>query len=144
MKKLLLCLLLLLMGTGFAKAQTKADSTAIIEVALHYVESWYEGNAERMEKALHPDLAKRIVRMNNGQPTLQEMSAAQLIQAAGSGTGTRTPVAQQQKDVMILDIFRETASVKAVMSGWVDYMHLAKWNGEWKIVNVLWEMKPRQ
>ena len=33
---------------------------------------------------------------------------------------------------------------KAVMSGWIDYMHLAKWNGEWKIVNVLWELKPQK
>jgi hypothetical protein len=46
--------------------------------------------------------------------------------------------------VKILDIFRNTASVRAEMSGWIDYMHIAKWNGEWKIVNVLWETKPRQ
>jgi hypothetical protein len=30
------------------------------------------------------------------------------------------------------------------MSGWIDYMHLAKWNGEWKIANVLWELKPQK
>jgi hypothetical protein len=29
------------------------------------------------------------------------------------------------------------------MSGWIDYMHMAKWNGQWKIVNVLWELKKR-
>jgi hypothetical protein len=28
------------------------------------IEGWYEGNAERMEQALHPDLAKRIVGTN--------------------------------------------------------------------------------
>lgn len=51
---------------------------------------------------------------------------------------------QQQKDVFILDIFENSASVKAIMSGWIDYMHMAKWNGEWKIVNVLWEYKPKK
>jgi hypothetical protein len=25
---------------------------------------------------------------------------------------------------------------------WIDYLHLAKYDGRWKIVNVLWEMKP--
>jgi hypothetical protein len=30
------------------------------------------------------------------------------------------------------------------MSDWIDYMHIAKFNGRWVIVNVLWEMKPRQ
>ncbi len=29
------------------------------------------------------------------------------------------------------------------MSDWIDYLHLARWNGEWKIVNVLWELKPK-
>jgi hypothetical protein len=33
--------------------------------------------------------------------------------------------------------------VKLVAGDWVDYMHLAKWNGQWKIVNVLWQMKPK-
>ena len=34
-----------------------------------------------------------------------------------------------------------TAQVKTVMHDWIDYMQMARWNGEWKIVNVLWEMK---
>ena len=34
------------------------------------------------------------------------------------------------------------ASVKIVAADWVDYLHLAKYNGRWVIVNVLWEMKP--
>lgn len=29
------------------------------------------------------------------------------------------------------------------MATWIDYMHLAKWNGRWVIVNVLWENDPR-
>jgi hypothetical protein len=50
----------------------------------------------------------------------------------------------QQKDITILDVFENAASVKAIMSGWIDYMHMAKINGRWAIVNVLWELKPRQ
>jgi hypothetical protein len=30
------------------------------------------------------------------------------------------------------------------MGDWIDYMHMAKSNGRWVIVNVLWEMKPKQ
>ncbi|HEX6250545.1 MAG TPA: nuclear transport factor 2 family protein [Gemmatimonadaceae bacterium] len=54
------------------------------------------------------------------------------------GGGRNTPADQQIRNVQILDIFGNTASVRAEMSGWIDYMHLARWNGEWKIVNVLW------
>lgn len=124
-------------------AQTTADSAAIRATALNYVEGWYEGSAERMTRALHPDLAKRIVRSGQDGSRLDHMTSSQLIDGTSRGGGTRTPKEQQQKDVVILDIFGNTASVKATMSGWVDYMHLAKWNGEWRIVNVLWELKPR-
>ena len=69
------------------------------------------------------------------------MGAMTLVQRARRGGGKDTPPAQQQKDVEILDIFRNVASVKVTMSGWVDYMHIARFNGRWVIVNVLWEFK---
>jgi hypothetical protein len=65
-----------------------------------------------------------------------------LVQYARAGYGRKTPKEMQQTDVEILDIYENVASAKATMSGWVDYMHLAKWNGRWVIVNVLWELKP--
>ena len=126
-----------------AQAQTSADSAAIRRTALNYVEGWYEGNAERMESALHPELAKRIVLKDeqSGKSFLNVMGATSLIQGARRGGGKNTPKEEQQKDVYILDIYNNAASVKAIMSGWIDYLHIAKWNGEWKIVNVLWEYK---
>ena len=33
------------------------------------------------------------------------------------------------------------AVVKIVASDWVDYFEAVKFNGEWKIINVLWELK---
>jgi hypothetical protein len=41
-----------------ARAQTAADSAAIRATALDYIEGWWTGNAERMERALHSHLAK--------------------------------------------------------------------------------------
>ena len=70
------------------------------------------------------------------------MGAMTLVQFTRGGGGKTTPKEQQQKDVTILDVFENTASVKAVMSGWIDYMHMARYNGRWVIVNVLWELKP--
>lgn len=125
-----------------AQAQTAADTTAIIQAALDYAEGWYEGNGERMTQALHPDLAKRIVHTEDGQSEVQHMGAERLIKATQAGFGTQTPAAEQQKDVVILDIFENAASVKLVMRDWIDYLHVGHYNGEWKIINVLWAMKP--
>ena len=126
-------------------AQTSAsdaDREAIKQTALDYIEGWYEGNPERMERALHPDLAKRIVMTNpQGRSQLQQMSAMGLVQGVKRGGGKNTPKEKQQKDVTILDVFNNAACVKVVASDWIDYLHVAKWNGRWVIVNVLWELK---
>jgi hypothetical protein len=45
-----------------ALAGQKPDPRKEIEQAcLDYIESWYEADGARMERALHPELAKRIV-----------------------------------------------------------------------------------
>jgi CelD/BcsL family acetyltransferase involved in cellulose biosynthesis len=128
------------------QAQTNvsdADKAAIKQTALDYIEGWYEGNSERMERALHPELAKRIVQKDSrGNNRLDQMGAMSLVQGAKRGFGKNTPKEKQMKDVVILDVFENTASVKAVMSDWIDYMHMARWNNRWVIVNVLWELKP--
>lgn len=143
--------LFLLVIAGFlfsvpvVKGQTQvsdADRQAITQTALDYVEGWYEANPERMERALHPDLAKRVVFTDDkGRSRLEQMSAMGLVQGVKRGGGKDTPKERQQKDITILDVFENAASVKAVMSGWIDYMHMAKVNGRWVIVNVLWELK---
>ena len=143
----LLSLSLLLTLASAARAQTtapNADAAAIRQTALDYIEGWYEGNAERMERALHPELAKRIVRTNpqNNQSRLDQMGAMSLVQGTRRGGGRNTPKERQQKDVTILDVYESAASVKVIASDWIDYLHVAKFNGRWVIVNVLWELKP--
>ena len=148
MRRPFLILILGLMFCYGVHAQTQvsdADRQAITQTALDYVEGWYEGNAERMERALHPDLAKRMVFTDEkGRSRLNQMSAMGLVQGVKGGGGKDTPKEKQQKDITILDVFENAASVKAIMSGWVDYMHMAKVNGRWVIVNVLWELKRTQ
>ena len=126
-----------------AYAQATSDRQAITESALDYIEGFYNGDPARMERSLHPDLAKRIVRTDaSGRPRLDHMTAPQLVQAARSRAGKATPADRQQKDVTVLDLFGQSASVKIVANDWIDYLHLSKWEGRWVIVNVLWEMKP--
>ena len=122
---------------------TAADSVAIRAAALDYIEGWYAGDAERMERALHPELAKRIVMTNpdNGRNNLDQIGAMTLVLRTRRGGGRETPRSEQQKDVVILDIFRNAASVRITASSWVDYLHLARFNGRWVIINVLWELK---
>ncbi len=91
-----------------------------------------------MERAVHPELAKRIA----ADGGLQSMTARADRRDEARGWKT-TPKEKQLAKVQILDVFGNAASVRLEMSGWIDYMHLAKFGEEWKIVTVLWEMNPR-
>ena len=143
----MLFLMVLFVSVIHVNAQTAkpSDAELIKQTALDYIEGWYEGNAERMERALHPDLAKRIVRTDDkGRSNLGQMSAMTLVQSVRAGGGKDTPKEKQQKDVTVLDVFGSAASAKIIASDWIDYLHLAKWRGRWVIVNVLWELKPKE
>jgi hypothetical protein len=140
----LCCLMLAIALTASAQAPTEEDLAGIKQAALDYAGSWYTGDAARMEKALSPDLAKRIVRTRDGKSRVENMGALALVQGVRSGYGAKTPKEQQQADVTVLDVFGNAATVKLIMSGWIDYLHIGKVDGRWVIINVLWEMKPEK
>jgi len=141
---LLLTIFVLSIAANAQTAVSDADRAAITATALDYIEGWYTCDADRMERALSPDLAKRIVMTNDqGRSMLQQMSAMGLVQGVKRGGGRNTPKEKQQKDVTILDVFENAAVVKVVASDWVDYLEEARFNGRWVIVNVLWELKPK-
>ena len=119
-----------------------ADSAAIRRAALDYIEGWFTGDSARMRRALHPDLAKRaVMRDEQGRLFLDLQSASMLVRAAGFGFGTSLPAAQRWASVQVLDIDGDLASVKLQSTQLVDYMHLVRWDGEWKILNVLWDLR---
>ena len=116
----------------------------IREKVLGYIDAWYKGDPGRGKKSLHPDLVKRIVLTHpeSGEDYLDLMTASRLIDRWQSGDGMKTPIELQLLDITVLDVHGNIASVKLETPAWVDYMHLAKVNGEWVIVNILWERKP--
>ena len=85
--------------------------------------------------------AAAVIEWRDGQAQLAGMTAQELIDGTAAGWGARVPAADRRTDVTILDAFRNVAAVRVDAHAWIDYMQIARWNGEWKIVNVLWEMR---
>lgn len=121
-----------------------ADQEAIEATALDYGMGWYEGDAARMERALHPDLAKRVVFPDprSGKGMVDHMSAMKLVQATRAGNGTKVPAGERKTKVTIMEVFGNAACVKLEMHDWVDFLQMAKLDDRWVIVNVLWEPTP--
>jgi hypothetical protein len=125
-----------------AAAQSAADTAGIRQAALDYIEGWYSGDGDRMARALHPELAKRIMNADStGRVWVRDMTASELIRGTRAGGGTRTPADQRRTDVRVLDVFQNAASARIDAGGWIDYLHLVKWQGRWVILNVLWEIR---
>jgi hypothetical protein len=121
--------------------QTAADSAAIRATALDYIEGWYTRDAARMERALHPRLAKRMVWSDStGKSQLVDITASELVQ--GTREHRPVPASERRKDLQILSVFGNAAVVRIDASEWVDYLQQIKWNGSWKIINVVWENRP--
>jgi hypothetical protein len=122
-------------------AQTAADTAAIRATALDYIDGWYTNNASRMERALHPKLAKRMVWADSaGKSHVMDLTALELIQ--GTRAHPPVPTGERRKDIQILSAFGNAAVVRIDASDWVDYVQAIKWNGTWKIINVVWENRP--
>ncbi|GEM_PF-792555 len=135
--------LLVALVATVGRAQAAEDSAGIRAAAMNYIEGWYAGDADRMARALHPELAKRIVMTDSsGQSRLGQMSAMTLVDNTRRGGGMHTPATERREEFRILDIYHGAAVAKIIASSWIDYLELAKWNGQWKIVNVLWERTP--
>lgn len=138
---LFLSLVFILKGNAIF-GQTQQDSLAIKQVALDYIESQHNLNPSQMERALHPRMVKRTFWKDKatGKDYLRETTTESMILLAESynKNGDKFP-ASPKKEVILLDVSERVASVKLVADDWIDYMHIVKINGTWKIVNVLWQ-----
>lgn len=125
-----------------AIAQTAADSAAIRQTALDYIDGWYSGDAARMEHALHTHLAKRLVYTDSqGHSRLVDLTAEELIQSTRAAVG-KIPREQWRDSVTVLGVFGNDAVVRIDATTWVDFLEEIKWDGSWKIINVVWENRP--
>ncbi len=140
MKYSFICLLFFL--TNYTFGQTKQDTLEIKQVALDYIESQHKPNAKQMERALHPGMVKRTFWKDKatGKDYVRETTTESMVLLAEgyNKNGDKFP-SSPKKEVKILDISERTASIKLIADEWIDYMHIVKLNGSWKIINVLWQ-----
>ena len=123
---------------------TKEDIRAIIEVARDYAEGWFTANAERMERAMHPESVKRTIRHDLNENIWKvgsTLTAEAMVGYTRNGGGSKLLDHEKVFDVEVLDVFRHVATVKVSSYPYMDYLHLAKMDGRWWIVNVLFELR---
>ncbi len=141
-RSIILTLIIFFLGSFCVQSQTQRDSLDIKQVALDYIESQHNVKPEQFERAAHPRMVKRTFWTNKktGKEYLRETftDAMILLAETYNQNGDKFPE-NPKKEVIILDIYDKTASVKLIADDWIDYMHIVKLNGKWQLVNVLWQ-----
>lgn len=61
-----------------------------------------------------------------------------MVEATRKGGGKAVAPEKRAVKVTVLDVCRGIASVRVDSVAYIDYLHLAKSEGGWKIVNVIW------
>ena len=108
---------------------TEDAPAAIRGTVREFARAWYWGEPEAMLRCLHPDYTNRLIALG---------SEARPVGVQGT-LGVFAPADRRTVEVRILEVRAWSASAVAELNGWVLHLHLARAEGQWKIVNAMWE-----
>lgn len=120
----------------------ESDLDAIASAALDYLEGYVLADSERHARAYHPEAIKRrytededgVFSMINLSPRVMSDYAA-----------TQTPSDEADRaEIFIDDVSQDIASVRVHSPRWVDFLHIVKARGEWKLLHVTWHSRQTQ
>jgi hypothetical protein len=114
-----------------------ADIEAIHRVALDYLEGYVSGDATRHLLSYHPEAIKRRYSVGaDGVVGLITLSP----QTMADDAAIQTPQSVTA-EVIIDAVFEDIASVRVYSPRWVDFLHIVKARGAWKLFHVTWHSR---
>ena len=135
-------MLTLQMSAAVTREVAMTDEDAVRAATLDYIEGWFDGDAGRMERALHPELMKRCRGIEGDDPdALETLSATEMIDATAAGEGRGEDAEDRQIEIKIEYLSGDIASVTLLDHAYVDLLHLIRMPEGWRIVNAAWQLQ---
>jgi hypothetical protein len=151
MKNIFLSAIFSLLSGHFALAQnlnsSEQDKKAVEAACYDYIHAFYQADTTLAYRSVHSQVQKRGFWFNdkkNEYAKMGEMPFNRLIALAkvwnkdGKEANAQTP-----KKVEVFEVSDKTAVAKVTAVWGIDYMHLAKIDNKWYIMNVLWQSPPK-
>jgi hypothetical protein len=114
---------------------TDADELAGVTACIaDYCEGYAAGDEQRMERSVHPELVKRSIEGDS----IRTLDAPYMVRAAAKRRADGTAEVAPSWTIELVDIRGDIAAAVVVTRQFQDYLHLGRFHGEWKILNVLW------
>ena len=119
-----------------------ADRAAVQQAALDYIVAIYESRPELIERSVARDLTKHgFMRQKDGSYRRDRMTYEELLSVAKEWNADRKRDVSI-KEVTVGEVLDQTATATVRAAWGVDHMQLAKIDGAWKIVNIVWQTHP--
>jgi hypothetical protein len=117
-----------------------SDHDAIAATIADYYLGWYDGDADRMARALHPELVKRGWLRDDaaGAWTLESDTFDSMVDGTRQGYGRTSDPERRRYEVRAVEIHDDIASACVYAVPYVDYLQLVRTDDGWRILHALW------
>jgi hypothetical protein len=115
------------------------DATAIRQCLLDYFEGWFDGDAARMDRALHPGLAKQALAQGpTREEALDVTTKDEMVELTRQGRGRQRDLPDRAIRIDIASVSGDVASAIVHSAVYVEYALLARTSEGWRITGTLW------
>jgi hypothetical protein len=116
---------------------TETDIEAIERVALDYLEGYISGDADRHLRSYHPEAVKRRYKTDaDGVVGIIHLSP----QTMADDAALQAPQ-HAEAEIIIDAVYDDIATVRIYSPWWVDFAHVVKARGAWKLFHVTWQRR---
>ena len=115
------------------------DAAAIRTCLLDYFEGWFDGDADRMDRALHPGLAKHALSQGPDRSEVLDVTTKDdMVELTKQGRGRLRDTPDRGILIDITAVSGDIASVIVHSTVYVEFALLARTSEGWKITGTLW------
>jgi putative lumazine-binding protein len=115
------------------------EHEAIAATIADYYLGWYDGDPDRMARALHPELTKcGWLEDDAGGHELDRTTCASMVELTRQGRGRRSDPAERRYEIRAVEIHDDIASACVYGVPYIDYLQLVRTEDGWRILNALW------
>jgi len=115
------------------------DDAAIRNCLLDYFEGWFDGDAEGMDQALHPALAKHALGQDPDRSQgLDVTTRDEMVEATRRGLGRERDETDRGIRIDVLGVSGDIACAVVHSTVYVEYALLARTGEGWRITATLW------
>lgn len=112
-----------------------------MKATIDYLIGYVECDPKRHAEAYHPEALKRAFYFEHeGVEALDYVTPRLMVDTAAAGI---SKVEGVEYEIFIDDVTDVMASVRLYSTKWIDFLHIVKARGAWRILHATWKDQPQ-